>query len=319
VLFYPVLEFLLAFAVPFAGSQSCEKCHPAEFRAQSASRHAGALRRADQTDLLTLLNTRPLRERSGVEFSYSASPGGVRVSIMRGKASAEALLEWAFGAGAQAITPVGRRGGIFFEHRISWYSQAGHAARTLGHPAQPSAAPAQALGIKQDSATITRCFQCHATGVKPGPDFTEMQAGVTCERCHGPGAMHIERPSATNIVKLSRQGAAESVHTCAECHRAAAALDDPASVRFQPAGLKASRCFQASGTLSCLTCHDPHGDASNNRAFYLGRCLACHATGGPPVKECGRAERRDCVPCHMRKESPFPFLTFTDHRIRVNR
>ena len=307
MLFYPVLAFLLAIAAPFAGSEACAKCHPAEYRTQSVSRHAKALRRTADTDLAALLISRPLRERSGVEFSYAPAENGIRVFITQGKSRADALLEWAFGAGAQAITPVGRRDGRFFEHRISWYREPGQAARTLGHPGEPSRAVNDALGIVQDRETITRCFNCHATGVKPGPDLSEMQPGVTCERCHGPGANHVASPSRTNILKRS------SVQFCAECHRLDASLDDPAAVRFQPVGLTASRCFKASGTLSCLTCHSPHTDARHD---VSDRCLSCHASGGRAVVNCGRAKRLDCVPCHMKKVSPFPFLTFTDHRIR---
>ncbi len=263
------------------------------------------------------MNARPARERSGVEFAYSPHPNGVAVAITQGPARAEALLEWAFGAGAQAITPVGRRNGVYFEHRLSWYREPGHAARTLGHPGTPSPSPDEALGIPQPAATVTQCFQCHATNVKPGPDLSAMQPGVTCERCHGPGAMHAKSASPTHIGRLSQLNAKESVQICAECHRASAPLDDPASIRYQPAGLAASRCFQRSGTLSCITCHDPHTDASLEPAFYRAKCLACHATGGAPIQNCRRTSNADCLPCHMKKMSPFPFLTFTDHRIRI--
>jgi hypothetical protein len=319
VIFYQVFFVLLALAVPYAGSDACQKCHESIFRTQSASRHAAALRPASDTDLADLLNMRPPRERSGVGFAYQRVPEGIRVSITQGAARLDALLEWSFGAGAQAITPVGQKDGRFFEHRISWYREAGHGARTLGHPGDPSADPKQALGIDQEAATVTRCFQCHATAVQAGPDLRGMQPGVRCERCHGPGADHVKQPTAANIVKLSGQDAPQSVQLCAECHRADAALEDPASVRFQPVGLAASRCFQASGTISCLTCHDAHGDASQDPGFYAARCLSCHEKGGSPVQNCGRIERGNCLPCHMKKQSPFPFLTFTDHRIRVYR
>jgi hypothetical protein len=317
VLFYPVLAFLLAMAAPFTGAQACAKCHPAQFQAQSSSRHALALRPAGKTNLVELLNARPLRERSGVEYSYSATANGVRVSITQGRSQTNALLEWAFGAGAQAITPVGRHNGRYFEHRISWYREPGHAARTLGHLAAPSAGPIEALGIPQSDATITRCFQCHATAVGPGPDLSVMQPGVTCERCHGPGRAHVENPSTANITRLSRLSAAKAVEFCAGCHRSDAALSDPATVRFQPVGLAASRCFKQSGALSCTTCHDPHSDVSTDSSFYVQRCLGCHESSNTPARNCRRGERSDCLPCHMKRQTPFEFLTFTDHRIRV--
>ena len=144
-----------------------------------------------------------------------------------------------------------------------------------------------------------------------------MIPGVTCERCHGPGAAHSARPTLNNIVRLSKLSATESVRFCAECHRSAAAEpQDPVSIRFQPLGLMASKCYQVSGALSCVTCHAPHDDLVHDSGFYIARCLGCHASnGGRPAVSCKRAARQDCLPCHMKRASPLPFLTFTDHRI----
>jgi hypothetical protein len=95
-------------------------------------------------------------------------------------------------------------------------------------------------------------------------------------------------------------------------------LSDPVTVRFQPYGLLASRCFRESGGLSCLTCHDPHTDAvRGDSSFYVARCLSCHAASAPPAVACRRRERFNCLPCHMRKAAAMAHLTFTDHRIRV--
>src|SRR5262249_906911 len=146
-----VLLLLLAAAPTFAGPQACRVCHPAEFRAQSASHHAAAPRPAADPSLATDPSARPLRERSGIEYSYTRASGGVEVSITQGPARVQALLEWAFGAGAQAVTPVGRLHDRFFEHRISWYAAPGQAARTIGHPSEPSATPERALGMVQDA------------------------------------------------------------------------------------------------------------------------------------------------------------------------
>jgi hypothetical protein len=170
------------------------------------------------------------------------------------------------------------------------------------------------LGIPQDQATIKRCFNCHSRS--SFPDLSNIELGVQCERCHGPGSDHVASPKGTNILNSGRFPAEASVMVCGECHRTpprrgsspTPELDDPLSIRFQPVGLMASRCFQASKRLACTTCHDPHANASRDPAFYTAKCMSCHAT--PHSSE-------NCLPCHMARSSPAPHLTFTDHRIRI--
>jgi predicted CXXCH cytochrome family protein len=85
-----------------------------------------------------------------------------------------------------------------------------------------------------------------------------------------------------------------------------------------------SRCYQASGTLSCLTCHDPHDEPlpKDRITRYRSICLECH-----PAERCTvSAQRRqrespdnNCVHCHM-PSSPteIPHLAFTHHRIGIH-
>lgn len=311
---------MLAFAVgPYAGSQACLQCHK-DAAAQLQSNHARSLRPIVATGLPAVLSERPVRERNGAEIEYQPAGESLKATArVRGDA-ASALLEWAFGAGVQAYTLVGRAGGKYFEHRISFYTAQGYPGLTMGHPAAAASATA-ALGIMQPDETIARCFGCHATGVRKAGEFSE--AGVTCERCHGPGASHAASQGREKLLNPGRYSAAASVQICAECHRSPEPAqrrslhpeaDDPVSIRFQPIGLMASRCFQSSGKLSCLTCHNPHENARrNDAAFYSAKCKECHQTTGA---KCPRATQGNCLPCHMKASSPVPYLTFTDHRIR---
>jgi hypothetical protein len=254
-----------------------------------------------------------VRESGGRRFEYRPEGEWLRVEV----GGLAAPLEWTFGSGAFAYTAVGRHQGSWFEHRISWYTAPARASLTPGHSLAISS-PVQALGIVQNANDSYRCFNCHATGVKrdaSGADLSGMAAGIQCERCHGPGRRHAE---AGTILNPGRFPAQASVEICGECHRSPKAgqfspvpeLDDPMSVRFQPVGLMASRCFRESKKLSCLTCHDPHADARRNEAaFYNAKCLACHT--------CKRDETAGCLGCHMQRTTPAPYLTFTDHRIRI--
>ncbi len=318
-LFFANLVFAtLAAAQPgYVGAAACRPCHPAQFASQANSQHARALRPMGDTDIPERLAAQPLAERSGVSFAYARQPGGLSVTITKADQRVEALFEWAFGSGAQAVTPVGRRRGAFVEHRISYYRASDHAGRTIGHSGRPSATVEAALGIRQDATTITRCFACHATAVRPGPDLTSMLPGVTCERCHGPGALHVRAPQQEPLQRTA------SVTLCAQCHRSPEAqgtapeAQDPATVRFQLVGLSRSACFRQSQRLTCVTCHNPHQDAARTPEPYVKICAGCHAAPSAANAACGRNNGQSCLACHMQKSTPLPQLTFTDHRIRV--
>jgi hypothetical protein len=316
------LGAVLLLAAPLCADEVCRSCHPAQYETQSQSRHFRALRPIGESELAALLRDAPIRERNGVAYDYQPQLDGLRVAITKGEARLEAVLAWAFGAGAQAYTPVGSYNGRYFEHRVSYYTTSMRPGRTLGHPGEPSKTLESALGIPQEAATIERCFDCHATGVRPGPDLSGMRAGITCERCHGPGGAHAETARRDRIIALSKLTAAQSVSFCAECHRAPPAgmnPRDPMLIRFQPVGLVASDCFRKSRRLSCITCHDPHQDARKDHEHYSAKCLGCHPTAPAARSRCARAAARDCLPCHMQRRSPAEFLTFTDHHIRVYR
>ena len=107
---------------------------------------------------------------------------------------------------------------------------------------------------------------------------------------------------------------------CGRCHRPPAsqgvAIDwnYAWNVRHQPVYLSQSRCFLKSGTLSCLTCHEPHEPAASKPvAFFNEKCLTCHTgTAG-----CLSKGRSNCIDCHMPRVSPQAPLHFTNHWIGI--
>jgi tetratricopeptide (TPR) repeat protein len=235
------------------------------------------------------------------------------VTVERAGQRASAALEWAFGAGVRGITPVGSIGGGYFEHRVSWYTAGDRAGLTVGHSANAPADIEAALGQKQAAGVIARCFDCHATN-----STGDMRPGIECERCHGPGAAHVQAPSVKNIQNPGRLSAQGLVQFCGQCHRLPPSeVDERESTRFAPIGLMASSCFRRSNQLSCLTCHDVHADVSQNASDYVRKCSGCHA-GATPVLNCRRATGDNCLPCHMPKTNIARYLTFADHRIRVS-
>jgi len=319
---------LAADPAAYTGPQACAECHPKQYEQQKSTHHAQALRRIGESG--NAFPLAPMTERGGASFQYETEGNGLRLITRKGMDVYRTLLEWTFGAGSQAYTAVGRLDdGRYFEHRISYYTKPKRLSLTPGHSSSPSLDAESAAGIVQAPETIYRCFHCHAANVKPGPDISAMVPGVTCERCHGAGSKHIAAAKAKQDLKgtifnAGRLSAKAIVPVCAECHRfpnveyrsAMPEVEDPLSIRFAPVGLSASRCFQKSTTLSCISCHNPHENPKPaSDPSYTQVCASCHGTTAKTA--CKAKQTSNCVSCHMKASSPVPNLTFTDHRIRT--
>ena len=267
-----------ALAGEYAGSAACRGCHPAQFASHANTGHARSLAR-----------------------SAPPQPG-----------------EWAFGAGAQAITFVSQLDEDYYlEHGLSWYARTKSMALTPGH----SGTEGKRYRTFDPGSAILRCFQCHSTGpLRLGAKFRiePSEPGVQCETCHGPGAAHAaERAPIRNPKRLA---AAELNELCGSCHRKPAATRDdtdwtnPWNTRHQPLYLEQSACFRkSSGRLSCLTCHPAHTVLIRAAADYDAKCSGCHAKPKHRAAVAGRS----CTGCHMPAVEPRPQIRFANHWIGV--
>ncbi len=190
-----------------------------------------------------------------------------------------------------------------------------------------------------DRTVGPRCLECHVSYVpwKPVPvnryDRDKLVLGIDCERCHGPGALHVQRERSAkppragsaeeaivNPAKLTRD---QQMSLCSLCHAGpgppittpmtyvvGADIHDFLKITLPPAdapvdvhgnqvgALQLSKCY-GSGKLTCSTCHDVHQTQEDADAFS-SRCLTCHTekTCGEYPK-LGNAINGKCIECHM--------------------
>jgi tetratricopeptide (TPR) repeat protein/Zn finger protein HypA/HybF involved in hydrogenase expression len=269
----------------YAGSATCRNCHRAQFESQSKTGHAHALRRAQPTD---------------------PGPGS--------------RAQWAFGAGAKAMTWVSQTGeDTIAEHGLTYYASTKSLALTPGHTSSADAV----YRTFDPVGTALRCFRCHSTGpVTLGAKFKVQpsEPGVHCESCHGPGRAHAESGGRAPIQNPRRLTAVQINILCGACHRQASDLDDDTdwtnawNVRHEPAWLHRAACFRNSnGALSCLTCHDVHQPMATTASTYDARCLSCHAKAAHTIPIASRS----CVGCHMPQVATGAHLKFTNHWIGI--
>ena len=272
------------------------------------------------------------------------------------------MVQYAFGSGDRGLTLVGRdAAGRAYELRLSEYPE----AHGEGSAVKPS--PRWDVTVRASAQAVARRgipgTAAHRGRRPPLPDLPRHrpaidrrptrvrahQTGRSAARlCHGPGGNHLlavegklieTRPGDRRPTLAS---GARIVKLCTECHspRGQEVLPRrPDGRRFQGTTLTWSRCYtESNDQLDCMTCHDPHRNASSSLAHYEARCLECHSrSAGKPTPQTRRSRPRllrdgatrttcpvnpstGCVGCHMPAvERIVPHSSFTDHFIRVHR
>ncbi len=145
------------------------------------------------------------------------------------------------GSGRRGLSYLFARDGFLFESPVNWYS---HDQRWDMTPAYQ-----KAREIPLNLPAFTSCLRCHVSGMRAPVQGTEnlyprpafLDAGVSCERCHGPGAAHITGAevgaAANTIVNPSRLPPERRDAVCMQCHlEGKVAIERPGrhTYEFQP-------------------------------------------------------------------------------------
>jgi len=279
-------------------------------------------------------------ERPGASWSYSLRDGQFWTERREGEEVERFLIDYAFGSGHHATTFVTLTNHTpdsptMLEHRLTVYAHKEAPDITAGQgqargPNRPGIGPS---GRHFPTGSTLKCFECHTTAMSNrGPhvlDEATMIPNVGCERCHGPGRVHVEaaQRGAEDVELAMPFGlgpgkAADEIRMCGSCHRLPETVDralirpeNPSLVRFQPVGLMQSACYRKSkGTLSCASCHDPHAKTSADLPAYEAACLSCHR--GPSQTPCKVSPATGCVGCHMPRRDATRGMMMADHWIR---
>jgi hypothetical protein len=235
-------------------------------------------------------------------------------------ARVESEVKYAVGSGHRGRSYLIERDGFLMQSPISWYTQ---------EKRWDLSPDSLARNNHFERPIEPTCLFCHADRFEPAKGtvnryqpLASPQVAISCERCHGPGELHVQQPgigpggidpTIVNPLKLEPR-LRDSV--CEQCHLGGQARVERlgrTSRDYRPGlpreeflavfvegrgnagetrsighveGMHSSRCYQQSeGRLGCASCHDPHQlpSASERIAYYRRRCLDCH-DGGTPCK-----------------------------------
>ena len=187
--------------VKYVGDKACTHCHAeiAEtYRQHPMGRSLSPIATATVTGG-DERNGRPLFEDQGLEYSIERRDGRVihketrRNSSGRIIARNEGEVQYVLGSGRRGLTYLIDRDGFLVESPITWYSQAGRWGLSPGY---------EEMNYHFDRPVQAACLFCHANRIEPvvggtlnryrPPIFQGHEIG--CERCHGPGELHVAHP-----------------------------------------------------------------------------------------------------------------------------
>ncbi|HVE77422.1 MAG TPA: tetratricopeptide repeat protein [Gemmatimonadaceae bacterium] len=319
----------------YVGDAACTTCHAPEAEAYQQHAMARSFHRWTRaTRLETPLDTALYHARSGLSYAvvevdgrpyqveFVTGPGGKRLHELRRR------MDYVMGSGHVARTYFTEENGRLFQLPLTWYRQ-------HGWDFSPGY---EASNARFDRLMPDRCIACHSSYPRPLPylegKYAELRPGIGCERCHGPGALHVQerrtsapRDSAydNTIVNPARLPLARRMDVCEQCHvhTAVAVLREGRDAFsylpsqplrdqwafFKEAGsidivshadrLRQSACFlgarSTSRPLECATCHDPHLPPPDALARNQP-CQSCHVPALLQQRLARSASRADHAP-----------------------
>ena len=306
--------------VAYVGSQACVDCHQQE---HESFRHTGMGRSMSRVDL----------SREPPDGQFDHPPSGRRYQVVRragwmwhrellltGDAEetlvSEFPVKWVTGSGRHSLTYLVETDGFLVESPITWYTSRQAWGMSPGYDRPEHQSFQREVG--------QGCLVCHAGRSEAlGGSLHRMkivEATIGCERCHGPGALHVKKHSGggstaaaghpvdysiVNPAHLSRE-LGEAV--CQQCHLRAGAtvvsrgrtIDD-----FRP-GLPLTD-FRQDYTLEIpdesMTVVGHVDQMHASRCYQASEkftCVTCHSPHGePPPAERVAHYRAACVTCHQ--------------------
>jgi hypothetical protein len=329
----------------FAGAKTCAKCHAAIYNSYLHTAHFEASSAASENTIHGSFasNANVFNVNAPQKVVMEKRAGGLfQTFYVNGKFKESRRFDVALG-GIKGESYLYWKGNELYQLPLS-YSSGEH---------QWSTSPGMGsnfMDYARERPVGIRCLECHASYINYLPNQAQRLNGteefdkgslvyhIDCERCHGPGAQHVDfhtrNPgvkTASFITTYASLNRGQKLDMCAVCHSGQHSIMLRPAFAFMPGDtfakftlpgfsakidtahpdvhgnqlqlLKSSKCFMYS-KMDCSTCHDTHQNMHGNDALYTQKCLSCH--NSPNHTYCkltntlsAAALKTGCISCHM--------------------
>jgi hypothetical protein len=325
----------------FAGSATCVKCHKNITENYLHTAHYLTGRPASEATIHGSFNpdSNTVIFNDSIKIVMEKHPDGLyQASYTNGKLTQKHRFEMTFGS-KRAETFLFWKGKEVFELPVSYYISLHQWATSPGAYYGDSVNFSRKIG--------QRCFECHSSYIQNIPnenstvektewmDKKSLVLGIDCERCHGPGAQHVnfhlqnpEEKLPMYMKKISSLPRERRMDLCSVCHSGNSKIMINTTFDFKPGdtlshfengdknpGLKkidvhgnqaellaGSQCFIKSN-IECSTCHSVHDSGVKTVKMYSQACTSCHSEAKhnfcKMAGQLGHVINNNCIDCHM--------------------
>ncbi len=178
--------------VQYVGSDTCKNCHADVHKSFLQTRHGRALSTAEQQNSP---DAHIRHEASGYEYTTRTTADGKLMQaeiVLLGeqkKTAREVLIDYVVGSGRFGKSYLTQLDGFLVQSPLTWYSDRKEWGMSPGFDS-----PSQ---FSFRRAVSSQCLYCHAGQVEvlDHNDYHSRihEQFVSCERCHGPGQLHVEK------------------------------------------------------------------------------------------------------------------------------
>ena len=329
----------------FAGPSSCMSCHKEIYEDHIKTAHFRTTEIANKGNIAGSFDTAKNKVffNTGGQINMEKLDSGFyQTAYVKGKKRNCERFDIVVGVGTQGQSYMSWTGNNLYQLPVTYFTSAKQWSNSPGYPNH----------IAFNRPIDSRCLECHTTmaetiseqGIIPELiDPKKIILGVTCEKCHGPGAKHVayqtDNPkdiTAKYIINPKNFSRQQSLDLCAVCHGGLPDAKKPAfefvagdklsdyfnidttsinSVSIDVHGnqygmLRASKCFRMTSSMTCMTCHNPHENEKGQTSLMSQKCGSCHDGKHAGDVQCkltakiGNRIKNLCTDCHMpRQES----------------
>lgn len=213
----------------YIGSAACFDCHEDIWRGFQEHGMAQSYYRLTRENTVENFDAPPLwHEESGFYYRVYEQGGDFWQEEYRVDSTGELThrlprrMDFVVGSGHAARTYLSESGGRLYELPLTWYAQ----------KARWDFSPGYEFHNKRfDRLVPDRCMACHNSYPETAPfvegKYIDVPDGIGCERCHGPGSLHVEERLSSpdpasevdyTIVNPAHLDEARKLDVCEQCH-----------------------------------------------------------------------------------------------------